>query len=119
MRWQAGVRTLPPYQDDPAYIGALKASVEASLAALDFEPQAIVASFHGMPERTRTLGDPYYDQCAATARLLGEALGRAPVRAFQSLFGRATWLEPEPDSVLALPPDKVVQSGGPCGAGVP
>src|SRR3546814_6101121 len=109
MRWQAGVRTLPPYHDDPAYIGALKASVEASLAALDFEPQAIVASFHGMPERTRTLGDPYYDQCAATARLLGEALGRELVLAFQSRFGRAKWLEPATASVLASLPEKGVK----------
>src|SRR3546814_11731365 len=91
MRWQAGVRTLPPYHDDPAYIGALKASVEASLAALDFEPQAIVASFHGLPERTRTLGDPYYAQCAATARLRGAALGRELGVAFQVRFGLVQW----------------------------
>src|SRR4051812_41130508 len=49
MRWQPAIRTLLPYYDDPAYIGALKASVEASLAALPFEPDMIVASFHGMP----------------------------------------------------------------------
>src|SRR3546814_16869243 len=61
MRWQPAVRTLPPYHDDPAYIGALKASVEASLAALDFEPQAIVARFPCMPGRPRTLGPPNYD----------------------------------------------------------
>ncbi len=53
-----------------------KASVEASLAALDFEPEAIVASFHGMPQRTLELGDPYHCHCRKTARLLGEALGR-------------------------------------------
>src|SRR3546814_13435017 len=61
-----------------------------------------------MPERTRTLGDPYYDQCAATARLLGEALGRELVLAFQSRFGRAKWLEPATDSVLASLPEKGV-----------
>ena len=64
---QPALRTLPPYHDDPAYIDALKASVEASLAALDFAPEAILASFHGMPERTRALGDPYRDQCLRTA----------------------------------------------------
>src|SRR4029079_2113207 len=55
MRWLPAVRTLPPYHDDPAYIEALKASIEQSLAALDFAPQAILASFHGMPQRTLEL----------------------------------------------------------------
>jgi ferrochelatase len=108
MRAQPAVRTLPPYYDDSAYIEALKESVGAGLAALDFEPQAIVASFHGMPERTRALGDPYYDHCVATARLLGEALGRELVVAFQSRFGRAKWLEPATDTTLAALPGKSV-----------
>ena len=101
MRRQPAVRTLPPYHDDPAYIGALKAEMEAALARLDFAPEAIVASFHGMPERTRALGDPYHDQCRETARLLSDALGRELILAFQSRFGRARWLEPATDRVLA------------------
>ncbi|HEY0622012.1 ferrochelatase [Sphingomonas sp.] len=101
MRWQPAVRTLPPYHGDPAYIAALKASVEAQLAALDFEPEAIVASFHGMPQRTLALGDPYHCHCRKTARLLEEALGRELIVAFQSRFGRAKWLEPATDAVLA------------------
>ncbi|WP_267381227.1 MULTISPECIES: ferrochelatase [unclassified Sphingomonas] len=109
MRWQPAIRTLPPYYDDAAYIGALKASVEAGLAALPFEPQAIVASFHGMPQRTLELGDPYHCHCRKTARLLGEALadtlgGRELIVAFQSRFGRAKWLTPATDTTLeALP----------------
>ncbi|TMJ20148.1 MAG: ferrochelatase [Alphaproteobacteria bacterium] len=94
------VRTLPPYCEGPDYIGALKDSLEGALAALDFEPQAIVASFHGMPERTRALGDPYYDQCLRTAALLEKALGRPLRLAFQSRFGRAKWLEPATDRML-------------------
>ena len=108
MRWQPAIRTLPPYHDDPAYIGALKASVEASLAALDFEPQAIVASFHGMPQRTLELGDPYHCHCQKTGRLLGEALGRELIVAFQSRFGRAKWLEPATDKTLEALPGKGV-----------
>ncbi|MDF7776586.1 ferrochelatase [Sphingomonas sp. AOB5] len=107
MRWQPAVRTLPPYHDDPAYIAALKASVEASLAALDFEPEAIVASFHGMPQRTLELGDPYHCHCRKTARLLSDALGRDLTVAFQSRFGRAKWLEPATDATLA----KLAQDG--------
>ncbi len=108
MRWQPAVRTLPPYHDDPRYIAALKASVAASLAALDFAPDAIVASFHGMPQRTLELGDPYHCHCRKTARLLGVALGRELTVAFQSRFGRAKWLEPATDSVLADLPAKGV-----------
>ena len=108
LRRQPALRFLPPYHDDPAYIAALKESVEASLAVLDFAPQAIVASFHGMPERTRALGDPYHDQCRETARQLSEALGRELVVTFQSRFGRAKWLEPATDTVLAELPGKGV-----------
>ncbi len=108
MRWQPAIRTLPPYYDDPAYIEALAASVRASLAALDFEPQAIVASFHGMPQRTLELGDPYHCHCRKTARLLSETLGRELVVAFQSRFGRAKWLEPALDVTLAELPARGV-----------
>ncbi|MBA3942478.1 MAG: ferrochelatase [Sphingopyxis sp.] len=101
LRWQPTLRFLPPYHDDPAYIGALQASVEAGLAALDFAPDTLVASFHGMPERTLHLGDPYHCQCQKTARLLGDALGRPVEVAFQSRFGRAKWLEPATDATLA------------------
>jgi ferrochelatase len=106
MRWQPAMRTLPPYHDDPSYIAALKASVEASLAALPFVPDAIVASFHGMPRRTLELGDPYHCHCQKTARLLGEALGKKLIVAFQSRFGRAQWLEPATDATLAALPGK-------------
>jgi len=104
MRWQPAIRTLPPYYDDPHYIDALAASVREGLAALDFAPDAVLASFHGMPERTRTLGDPYHDQCRETARLLEAALGRPVTVAFQSRFGRAKWLEPATDATLATMP---------------
>jgi protoporphyrin/coproporphyrin ferrochelatase len=101
MRWHPAIRTLPAYHDDPAYIGALKASVEASLAKLDFTPDALVISFHGMPERTLHLGDPYHCHCQKTARLLSEAMGRELVVSFQSRFGRAKWLEPATDDTIA------------------
>ncbi|UAK24132.1 ferrochelatase [Sphingomonas nostoxanthinifaciens] len=104
MRWQPAIRTLPPYYDDAGYIAALKDSVEASLAALPFQPQVIVASFHGMPQRTLEQGDPYHCHCQKTARLLSEALGRELIVAFQSRFGRAKWLEPATDVTLAALP---------------
>jgi ferrochelatase len=101
MRWQPAIRTLPPYHDDPAYIAALAASIEAGIAALDFVPERLIASFHGMPKRTLLLGDPYHCHCQKTARLLAEKLGREVTIAFQSRFGAAKWLEPATDVMLA------------------
>jgi ferrochelatase len=101
MRWQPAVRTLPPYHDDPLYIEALRANLSRQLAALKFKPERLLLSFHGMPERTRDLGDPYYCHCRKTARLLAEAIGREVDVAFQSRFGRAKWLGPATDETLA------------------
>ncbi|KQR82186.1 ferrochelatase [Sphingomonas sp. Leaf343] len=100
MRWQPAIRTLPPYHDNAAYIGALKTSIEQSLARLDFEPETLIASFHGMPKRTLALGDPYHCHCQKTARLLAEAMGRPVTIAFQSRFGPARWLGPATDETL-------------------
>lgn len=110
MRLQPAIRYLPPYYDDPAYIDALAGSVASALSALDFTPDTIIASFHGMPERTRTLGDPYYSQCLETARLLGDALGREVQISFQSRFGKARWLEPATDATLAHLPKSGMRS---------
>ncbi|WBH17888.1 ferrochelatase [Sphingomonas radiodurans] len=104
LRWQPAIRTLPPYHDDPGYISALKTSVEEGLAALDFAPDLLIASFHGMPKRTLELGDPYHCHCQKTARLFAEAMGREVRITFQSRFGPAKWLEPATDVTLeALP----------------
>ncbi|MDE2619971.1 MAG: ferrochelatase [Sphingomonadales bacterium] len=106
MRWQPAIRTLPPYYDDPLHIVALRADLSRQLAALPFRPEVLVLSFHGMPERTLRLGDPYHCQCHKTARLLGAALaadwpGLRVEVSFQSRFGRAKWLEPATDEVIA------------------
>ena len=106
MRWQPAIRTLPPYYDDPLHIAALRADLARQLNALTFRPDVLLLSFHGMPERTLHLGDPYHCQCRKTARLLAEALAgdfpdlRIEV-SFQSRFGKAKWLEPATDAVLA------------------
>jgi ferrochelatase len=97
MRWQPTLRVAPPYYDDPVYIGALSRSVQAELAKLDFEPELLIASFHGMPREYLDKGDPYHCQCAKTARLLRDALKLPAERftlSFQSQFGTAEWLRP-------------------------
>ncbi|MDN4630124.1 ferrochelatase [Sphingomonas sp. PsM26] len=109
MRWQPALRTLPPYHDEPAYIEALAQSIEAGVAALDFAPDALIASFHGMPKRTLELGDPYHCHCQKTGRLLGERLGKPLIVSFQSRFGPAKWLEPATDMTLEELPAKGVK----------
>jgi protoporphyrin/coproporphyrin ferrochelatase len=101
MRRQPALRTLPPYHDDALYLEALATNIERQLAALDFDPQRLLLSFHGMPQRTLELGDPYHCHCQKSARLLGERLAIPTDIAFQSRFGRAKWLGPATDKVLA------------------
>lgn len=109
MRWQPSLRTFPPYYDDPLYIEALRANLTRNIGALDFEPERLLLSFHGMPERTLQRGDPYHCHCQKTARLLSDALGREVDVAFQSRFGRAKWLEPATDKTLAAYPKRGIK----------
>ncbi|MBA4355031.1 MAG: ferrochelatase [Novosphingobium sp.] len=99
------LRTLPPYHDDPAYIGALHADLARQIAGLDFVPELLMLSYHGMPERTLHLGDPYHCHCRKTSRLLADRFapthpGLRIETTFQSRFGKAKWLEPATDTVL-------------------
>ena len=102
-RWQPAIRTAPPYHDHPLYIDALARSIESHLAGLEWEPEVVLASFHGLPERYFRLGDPYHCHCAKTTRLLRERLGWDEQRlrmTFQSRFGREEWLKPYTDATV-------------------
>ena len=85
MRWQPAIRVAAPYYDDPVYIDALARSVRASLADLDFEPEVLVASYHGIPQAYFDKGDPYFCHCAKTTRLLREAMGMSEERLLHDL----------------------------------
>jgi ferrochelatase len=103
MRAQPTVRFVPPYFDDPVYIEAVAASMEAELARLPFKPEVILASFHGMPQEYVDKGDPYRNHCAETTRLLRARLGMEETRlmmTFQSRFGTAEWLQPYTDETV-------------------
>ncbi|WP_163847986.1 ferrochelatase [Pseudooceanicola aestuarii] len=96
-KWQPASRTLPPYFDDPAYIDALAASVENGYAQATEKPDILVCSYHGLPFRYLTEGDPYHCHCVKTTRLLKERLGWADdaiTTTFQSKFGPEDWLQP-------------------------
>ncbi len=102
-RWQPALRTVPPYHDDETYIDALANSVKAHLATLDWEPEKIIASFHGIPQSYFKKGDPYHCQCMKTGRLLREKLGLDKDRfmiTFQSRFGPEEWLQPYTDKTV-------------------
>jgi ferrochelatase len=104
MRWQPAIRVVPPYHDQPAHIDALAHSVRAHMAELAWKPDAIVASFHGLPQASLAKGDPYHCHCQKTTRLLRSALGLGEdklVISFQSRFGRAEWLKPYTDDKVA------------------
>jgi ferrochelatase len=97
LRRQPAIRILPPYYDDPYYIEVLASSLKAELKALPFEPDVIVASFHGMPREYVDKGDPYESQCVRTTQLLRAQLELDEDKlmlTYQSRFGRAQWLEP-------------------------
>jgi protoporphyrin/coproporphyrin ferrochelatase len=97
LRRQPALRILPPYFEDPHYIEALASSLTAELKALPFEPEVILASYHGMPKEYVAKGDPYESQCVRTTELLRAQLGADANKlmlTFQSRFGRGKWLEP-------------------------
>ncbi len=103
MRNQPAVRVAPAYYDDPVYIDRLACSMKASLGKLDFEPERIIATFHGMPQKYFDKGDPYHCQCQKTSRLLRDALGWPAERwltTFQSRFGNDPWLQPYTDKTV-------------------
>ncbi len=110
MRWQPYVRVAPAWYDDPVYIDALAKSIESQLQTLDFKPEALITTFHGMPESYLHKGDPYHCQCLKTSRLLRARLGWPEEgwhTTFQSRFGNDVWLQPYTDETVK----RLAQSG--------
>src|ERR1700730_12726506 len=115
MRAQPTLRVTPPYYDDPDYIEALAVSVDAHLKTLPFQPELIVASFHGMPQKYVDKGDPYQAQCIATTDALRKRLGLEAsklILTFQSRFGFDQWLKPYTDKTM----ERLAKEGGRRGA---
>jgi ferrochelatase len=96
LRRQPTVRIAAPYYDDRVYIEALAATTSAELAKLAFEPDLILASYHGMPASYVRKGDPYYSHCARTTELLRGELKLNDHQLIMTFvaFGRAEWLQP-------------------------
>jgi ferrochelatase len=103
MRFQPTVRIASPYFDDPVYVDALVSTLQAALRRLDFAPEVILASYHGIPLDYAQKGDPYPAHCETTTRLLRERLGLDDTKlmmTYQSRFGRAEWLKPYTDQTV-------------------
>jgi ferrochelatase len=103
IRHAPAVRTVPPYFAEAVYIEALARSIERHLASLDFAPEIVLASYHGIPKTYSDKGDPYRGHCLETTRLLRERLGWDESRlttTFQSRFGAQEWLQPYTDKTV-------------------
>lgn len=112
MRWQPAVRTAPAYFEDPKYIETLSNSIRDGVAKLDFEPDLVITSYHGMPVDYLQKGDPYHCQCFKTSRLVREYLGWPKEKlmvTFQSRFGPTEWLQPYTDKTLEALPGKGIK----------
>jgi ferrochelatase len=112
MRYVPALKFVSSYHDDQAYIDALAASVREHRLEPGLK-RHLLMSFHGIPERFVTLGDPYREQCQRTASLLAQRLALASDAwsvSFQSRFGRARWLQPYTSEVLAELPKRGITS---------
>lgn len=112
LRWQPAVRTASPFHDHPAYIEALAGSIRDHLAGLDFKPDRVLMSYHGIPKSYFDKGDPYHCHCHKTTRMVAEQLGWEKgfaMTTFQSRFGPTQWLQPYTDKTLEALPEEGVK----------
>ena len=113
MRWQPAIRTVPAYHDEPVYVEALAKSVLNHLATLNFEPEVVMTSYHGIPQSYFKKGDPYHCQCHKTTRLMRDYLGWEKEKlmvTFQSRFGPEEWLQPYTDKTVEAMAEKGVKN---------
>ena len=101
MRWQPNLKIVPHYESEPLYINALKNSLENKISQIDWKPDLIIASYHGIPKKYFEKGDPYHCYCHKTTRLISENFTKIPIQTtFQSRFGPQEWLQPYTDKTL-------------------
>jgi len=102
MRWQPSLQIIPHYESDPFYIKAIIKSIENKLNQINWKPDLIMASYHGIPKKYFEKGDPYHCYCQKTTRLISEKMiSKIPIMTtFQSRFGPQEWLQPYTDKTL-------------------
>ncbi len=101
MRWQPSLKIIPHYESDPLYIDALVKSINKKINEINWEPDLIIASYHGIPKKYFERGDPYHCYCHKTTRLISEKFNSVEIKTtFQSRFGPQEWLQPYTDKIL-------------------
>ena len=101
MRWQPSLQIVPHYESEPLYINALVNSINKKISELNWKPDLIIASYHGIPKKYFEKGDPYHCYCQKTSRLMSEKYKEIPIKTtFQSRFGPQEWLQPYTDKTL-------------------
>ena len=111
MRWQPSLQVIPHYESEPLYINALIKSIEKKIKSISWEPELIIASYHGIPKKYFDKGDPYHCYCHKTTRLMKEKFNKIEIQTtFQSRFGPQEWLTPYTDKTLEALPGKGVKN---------
>jgi ferrochelatase len=105
MRWQPSLKIIPHYESDPLYIDALVNSINKKISEINWKPDLIIASYHGIPKKYFDKGDPYHCYCHKTTRLISEKFKSVEIKTtFQSRFGPQEWLQPYTDKTLEVLP---------------
>ena len=105
MRWQPNLKIVPHYESEPLYINAIKKSIEKKISEINWKPELIIASYHGIPKKYFDKGDPYHCYCHKTTRLISEKYSDIEIKTtFQSRFGPQEWLQPYTDKTFEVLP---------------
>tara|TARA_Y100001970_G_scaffold138148_1_gene169993 strand:- start:8156 stop:9169 length:1014 start_codon:yes stop_codon:yes gene_type:complete len=105
MRWQPSLQIIPHYESEPLYIEALEKSLNKKISQINWKPDIVIASYHGIPKKYFEKGDPYHCYCQKTTRLLCEKFTKINIKTtFQSRFGPQEWLQPYTDKTLEVLP---------------
>ena len=111
MRWQPSLQVIPHYESEPKYIEALIESVKSKLESINWKPDLIISSYHGIPKKYFDKGDPYHCYCHKTTRLMKESFNEIEIRTtFQSRFGPQEWLTPYTDKTLESLPGEGIKN---------
>ena len=111
MRWQPSLKIIPHYESDPLYVDALVNSINVKINNINWKPDLILASYHGIPKSYFDKGDPYHCYCHKTTRLVSEKFSSIKIKTtFQSRFGPQEWLQPYTDKTLENLPKEGVKN---------
>jgi protoporphyrin/coproporphyrin ferrochelatase len=111
MRWQPSLQIVPHYESEPLYINALTKSIEKKIQKINWKPDLIIASYHGIPKKYFDKGDPYHCYCHKTTRLIKEKFTEIEIlTTFQSRFGPQEWLTPYTDKTLESLPNEGIKN---------